>query len=150
MKISLTYISFLLLIPSLLESIHSSVFLVNIPGSPLSLGRLCFILVGLFSLHKIKYLKNNNIFVSLMIILLGMFVGILFSPDLLSDLSKTIAFGLLIFSAAAISFSWRKKSLQYLVNFSMIGMFSYWTIYNIKNVFSGNTILLYSTLFATW
>ena len=149
MKISLTHISILLLIPSILEGIDSTVLLVNIPGSPLSLGRLCFVLVGFISLHKIKYLKNNRIFIALMFIQLGMYVGILFSPDFLADLSKTIAFSLLIFSAAAISFSWRKESLQYLVNFSMIGMFSYWTIYILKNVFSGNTILLYSTLFAT-
>ena len=60
MKISLTHISILLLIPSILEGIDSTVLLVNIPGSPLSLGRLCFVLVGFISLHKLKYLKNNQ------------------------------------------------------------------------------------------
>jgi len=99
------------------------------------------------SLNKIKYLKNNRIFIAFLIIQLGMFIGIAFSPDALSDLSRTIAFSLLLFSAAAISFSWRKEVFQRLFNISMIGMFSYWVIYIVKNVFSGNTLLLYSNLF---
>ena len=147
MKVSLTYITTLLLIPALLEVIDSSVLIVNIPGSPLSFGRLCFILAGFMSLYKIKYLKNNRIFIALIIIQLGLYIGILFSPDILVGLSRTIAFSLLMFSAAALSFSWRKEVFQRLLNFSMIGMFSYWVIYITTNVFSGNTLLLYSQLF---
>jgi hypothetical protein len=149
MKGIFTNISALLLIPAMLEFIDSSVLIVNIPGSPLSLGRLCFVLAGIINLHKIKYLKNNRIFIALMIIQLGMYIGILFSPDMLPDLSKTIAFNLLILSAAALSFFWRKKAFQRLLNLGMIGMFSYWVIYISTNVFSGNTLLLYSQLFKT-
>ena len=138
MKLPSININILLLIPSLLEIIDTSTFLVNIPGIPLSLGRLCFLLVGFINFKKIKYLKNNNIYIAFMLIILGMFLGMFFSPNLPEALSRTIAFSLLIFSAASISFSFRKEAFQYLVNFTMIGMFSYCTIYIVINLFSCN------------
>ena len=149
MKLPSINIIILLLIPGILEAIDSSSFLVDIPGSPLSLGRLCFVLAGIVNLKKIKYLKNNKIFIAFMLITLGMFLGSFFSPNFLKALSRTIAFSLLIFSAGAISFSFRKEALQYLLNFTMIGMFSYWTIYVVKNIFYGNVILFYSDLFGS-
>jgi hypothetical protein len=149
MKLPSININILLLIPSLLEIIDTSTFLVNIPGIPLSLGRLCFLLVGFINFKKIKYLKNNNIYIAFMLIILGMFLGMFFSPNLPEALSRTIAFSLLIFSAASISFSFRKEAFQYLVNFTMIGMFSYCTIYIVINLFSGNVILLYSDLYTS-
>lgn len=149
MKGIFTTFSALLLIPGMLEFIDSSVLIVNIPGIPLSFGRLCFILAGIINLHKIKYLRNNSTFIALLVMQYGMYIGILFSPDMLTDLSKTIAFNILIFSAAALSFLWREKALQRLLNFSMIGMFIYWAIYISTNLFSGNTLLLYSQLFTS-
>ena len=149
MKVTTINIVILLLIPTLLEVIDTSTFLVNIPGSPLSLGRLCFVLAGIVNLKKIKYLKNNKIFIAFMLIILGMFLGSFFSPNFPEALSRTIAISLLIFSAGAISFSFRKEALQYLLNFTMIGMFSYWTIYVVKNIFYGNVILFYSDLFGS-
>lgn len=149
MKLQSLYITVLLLIPSLLECVDASVFLVNIPGSPLSLGRLCFVLAGIISLYKIKYLRKNKIFISLFFIQLGMYTAILFSADAIGDLSKTIAFTLLIFSSAALSFSWGNKLFQRFLNIGMVVMFSYWTIYILTNIVSANTILLYSKLFST-
>lgn len=147
MKIPSINIVILLLIPALLEVIDTSTFLVNIPGSPLSLGRLCFVLAGIVNLKKIKYLKNNRIYRAFILIMLGMLSGLFFSPNFTEAISKTIAFSLLIFSAGSISFYFRKKGLQYLLNFTMIGIFSYWTIYLVTNIFSGNAILVYSDLF---
>lgn len=149
MKLPSININILLLIPSLLEIIDASSFVVNIPGSPLSLGRLCFVLVGIVNLKNTKYLKINKIHIAFILIILGMFLGSFFSPNILEALSRTIAFSLLIFSAGAISFSFRKEALQYLLNFTMIGMFSYWTIYVVTNIFQGNVILLYSDLFVS-
>jgi len=147
MKVTTINIVILLLIPTLLEVIDTSTFLVNIPGSPLSLGRLCFVLAGIVNLKKIKYLKNNRIYIAFMLIILGMLSGLFFSPNLTEAISRTTAFSLFIFSAGSISFSFRKERLQYLLNFTMIGMFSYWTIYVVINLFSGNAILVYSELF---
>ena len=149
MKLSSININILLLIPALLEAIDSSTFLVDVPGSPLSLGILCFVLAGVVNLKKTKYLKNNKIYIAFVLIMLGMFFGMFFSPNLPEALSRTIAFSLLILSAGAISFSFRKEALQYLLNFTMIVMFSYWTFYIVKNIFHGNVILFYSDLFAS-
>ena len=149
MKVTTINIVILLLIPTLLEVIDTSTFLVNIPGSPLSLGRLCFVLAGIVNLKKIKYLKNNRIYIAFMLIILGMLSGLFFSPNLTEAISRTTAFSLFIFSAGSISFSFRKERLQYLLNFTMIGMFSYWTIYVVINLFSGNVILLYSDLYTS-
>jgi hypothetical protein len=149
MKAPSININILLLIPGLLEVIDASSFLVNIPGSPLSLGKLCFVLFGIVNLKKIKYLKENKIYIAFMLIVLGMFLGSFFSPNVPEALSRTIAWSLLIFSAGAISFSFRKEALQYLLNFTMIVMFSYWTIYVVINISYGNMILFYSDLFGS-
>lgn len=149
MKVPSINIIILLLIPALLEVIDASSLLVNIPGSPLSLGRLCFILAGIINLKKIKYLKNNRIYIASMLIILGMFSGLFFSHNIPEAISRTIAFSLLIFSATSISFSCRNEALQYLLNFTMIGMFSYWIIYIVTNIFYGNAILFYSDLFSS-
>ena len=149
MKRSFTYITILFLIPGILEFIDSSVFFIDVPGSPLSFGRLCFVLVGFMSLHKIKYLKKNRIFIALIIIQFGLYIGLLFSSDMLVGLSRTIAFNLLLLSAAALSFCWRKKAFQRLLNLSMIGMFSYWVIYISTNVFSGTNLLSYAQIYKT-
>jgi hypothetical protein len=143
------YITILLLIPAILEFIDPSVLIINIPGSPLTLGRWCFVLAGFVSLSKIKYLKNNRIFIAFIIIQLGLYIGILFSQDILGDLSRTIALNLLLLSAATLSFFWKKKAFQRLLNFTMIVMFIYWVIYISTNVFSGNTLLSYAQLFET-
>ena len=147
MKSSLKNITPYLLIPSILEIIDPSLLLIEIPGSPLSLGRLCFVLAGITGLHRVKYLKNNGIFSAFIFIQLGLYSGAILSTDILGSLSQTFAFTILIFSAAALSFSWRKVAFHRLLDISMLALFSYWTIYILKNIISGNNLLVYSSLF---
>ena len=144
MKSSLKNITPYLLIPSILEIIDPFLLIIEIPGSPLSLGRLCFLLAGITSLHRLKHLNNNGIFSAFIFIQLGLYLGAIISADILGNLSKTFAFTILIFSAAALSFSWRKVAFHRLLDISMLGLFSYWTIYILTNVISGNNILAYS------
>lgn len=148
MKLTSKNINILLLIPSILEAIDSSKMLVTIPGSPLSLGRLCFVLVGIRALSNIKKIKNNGVVFAFILIQLGIYIGAAFSTDVLGNLSKTIAFTMLIFSATTISFYWRDMSFQKLINISMLALFAYWTIYILTNLIYGNKLLVYSNLFS--
>lgn len=148
MKLTSKNINILLLIPCILEAIDSSKLLVVIPGSPLSLGRLCFVLVGIRALNNITKLKNNGVVFAFVLIQLGLFLGAAFSTDVSGNLSKTIAFTSLIFSATTISFYWRDISFQKLINISMLALFSYWATYILTNLISGNKLLVYSSLFS--
>ena len=105
-------------------------------------------MAGITSLHKVKYLKNNGIFSAFIFIQLGLYLGAIVSTDILGSLSKTFAFTILIFSAAALSFSWRKVAFHRLLDISMLVLFSYWTIYILANLISGNNLLAYSSLFS--
>jgi hypothetical protein len=54
MKSSTRILTIAFLIPSFMEVIDSDLLLVSIPGSPLSLGRLSFLLAGLINFTSFK------------------------------------------------------------------------------------------------
>lgn len=131
----------------MLEAIDTSVFLVDIPGSPLSFGRLCFVLAGFICINNIKMLTNNGIFNAFIWILLGLFFGAFVSIEVYPNLTKTIGLALLVISASSISIYWDESSFKRLLNYMMTFMFFYWLTYFILNLFYENVILSYSVLF---
>ena len=138
----------LLLLPGMLEIIDFSTFMIEIPGSPLGLGRLCFIIAGIFSLSNLQKLKLNKLFYAFIILLFGMYIGVLFGSNFNASLSRTIAFSLLLISAMSISYYWKYKVFQQLLSITMFAMFLYWTIYVLVNLFIGDTLLAYSDQFS--
>lgn len=138
----------LFLIPSFLEVFDSDLLIVSIPGSPLSLGRLSFILAAIINLHNFKYvLKVKRIFVSFFIVQLGLFIGALASTNIGNNLSRTIAISLMLNAAFMLAPVWKDRNIQKCLHYFFIATFAYWTIYILKNVVSGNQILAYSELY---
>lgn len=141
-------LTILFLIPSFLEVIDSDLLLVSIPGSPLSLGRLSFLVAGIINLHHFKYvLKSNRIVVSFFLVQLGLFIGALASTNIGINLSRTIAISLMFNAAFVLAPVWKDHNIQKFIHYFFLANFAYWTIYIVGNVVSGNRIVAYSELF---
>lgn len=141
-------LTILFLIPSFLEVIDSDLLLVSIPGSPLSLGRLSFLVAGIINLHHFKYvLKSNRIVVSFFLVQLGLFIGALASTNIGINLSRTIAISLMFNAAFMLAPVWKDHNIQKFIHYFFLANFAYWTIYIVGNVVSGNRIVAYSELF---
>lgn len=141
-------LSILFLIPSFLEVIDTDLLLVSIPGSPLSLGRLSFILAAIINLHNFKYvLKRNRIVVSFFLIQIGLFIGAFASTDIGSNLSRTMALSLMFNAAFILAPVWKDYNIQKFLHYFFLTNFVYWTAYILGNVVTGNRIVAYSELF---
>jgi len=148
MKSSTSILSIVLLIPVFLEVIDSDLLLVSIPGSPLSLGRLCFLAVGFINYSNFRSTFNSNrILGAFLLIQLGLILGAVASNDISINLSRTIAIILMITSSFVLASEWKNPSIQKLLHYFFLVNFIYWTVYIIGNVVSGNRIVAYSELF---
>lgn len=131
-----------------MEVIDSDLLLVSIPGSPLSLGRLSFLLAGLINFTSFKAIINSNrIVIAFLLVQMGLLLGALASDSIGVNLSRTIAMFLMFSSAFILSSIWRDANLQKALHYFFIANFVYWSVYIISNVVSGNRIVAYSELF---
>jgi hypothetical protein len=138
----------LLLIPSLLEAVHGDVFLIAIPGSPLSLGRITFILSGMIALVGGKNLFfKNHIFYAFVLIFAGLFTGAILATDIVDSLSKTIALVLIFIGLCGLSKLWHLKYFQYLLDAFFLLVFVYWTYYVLSHTLEDGKFLPYTVLF---
>jgi len=135
MKIKLSYILIILLLPGLAEAIDSKSFLITIPGFPLSLGRLLFVICGIILFIKDRpQILKNSIFVGFLL----MFSGITLA-SLLFDASdvfiQSLGFFLLFIGAYGNVNLWERKWLHHLVDFFFIILIVYWTIKSLSLTF---------------
>ena len=137
----------LLLLPALAEAINSDAFLITIPGFPLSLGRLLFVICGLMGLKVFgRYSFQTGIFKGLLLVSLGCLVGSFFSDNTLENLSSTIGFILLLFGSCGVAMLFYLPRFRSLTDAFFIILFIYWVFYAIdKTIISGN-FTAYSTL----
>lgn len=148
MKSSTSILTILLLIPVFLEVIDSDLLLVSIPGSPLSLGRLSFLIVGFINYSNFKSsFGSNRILGAFLLIQLGLIFGAVASNDISTNISRTIAMILMINSSFILASVWKNVGIQRLLHFFFLAIFIYWTVYIIGNVVSGNRLVAYSELF---
>jgi hypothetical protein len=150
LKIFRNFLFLLFAFPIILEIINSKTFLVLIPGSPFTLGRLLFILIGILGLVKI--IKNNNSFssmsIALLLIFFGQIIGSFFSENIYLSLSR--AFGNLILTISAIGFgNYTIKDKKFFFDALFIANLSYWIWYLFTNMFLGmGSGLSYGNLFS--
>lgn len=148
MKSFNTILTIFLLFPAFFEVIDSDLLLVNIPGSPLSLGRLSFVIVGFINFSSFNSVLNSNrLLGAFSLILLGLFFGAVASNDIGINLSRTIGISLMVISAFILASKWKVESIQKLLHYFFIANFIYWTAYILGNVVSGNRLVAYSELF---
>lgn len=130
----------LLLLPALAEAINSDAFLITIPGFPLSLGRLLFVLCGLIGFKVFgRYSFKTGIFKGLLLVSLGCLVGSFFSDNTLENLSSTIGFILLLFGSCGVAMLFYLPRFRSLADVFFVILFIYWVVYSIdKTIISGN------------
>ncbi len=137
-----------LLIPTFLESINPKLYLFEIPGSPLSLGRLGLVALGSFAILT-RGVKMSSAFTGFLLIYVGSVIGAFFSDDTLTNLSNAFAQILLLFGGLGLGIllKERHKNLFLVFDIFMAAMFLYWLQYTLtKTVLSGNFVS-YTTLF---
>ena len=137
----------LLLLPALSESIDSDAFTVAIPGFPLSLGAVLFILAGLSGFtNGYKFVLNTPIFVGLFLVYIGFLGGAFFSGNTMENLSRSTATLFILISACGLANMWSKRPARWLLDAFFLAMFLYWVWYVLDNTLLRGTFVSYSTL----
>lgn len=139
MKIKLSYILIILLLPGLAEAIDSKSFLITIPGFPLSLGRLLFVISGLILLVKERpRILKNRIFLGFLLILSGItFASLLFDES--EVFIQSLGFFLLLIGSFGNVNLWERKGLNKIVDLFFIILIVYWTIRSLSLTFGSGS-----------
>lgn len=119
-----------LLIPTIGELTGNRIFFISLPGFPLTLGRVSFIIVGLLGFSNFKNrLVSDRIFRGMGLMLLGGLVGALFSEKIYLSLSRSI--GTLILFIASIGFAghWKYFYFKRFLDVVFGLNFIYWIYY---------------------
>jgi hypothetical protein len=139
----------ILLIPTISESIDATKYLISIPGSPFSLGRLSFILVGFIRLFYIKkeYFASK-IFISFLLIFFGAVIGAFFSNQIELSLSRSIGQLLIFFASIGVASLWRLVFFRKYLDLFFLINYIYWTYYVYELTLSkGFSFVAYGELF---
>ena len=116
-------------------------FLIPIPGSPLSLGRICLVLLGGMEMKYWRVKSGRPQFFYVMFFLvLGTFLGTFFSENFGSDFITFLGFSLLLISAYSASNIFRFPEIRKLIDYFFFISFIYWTFYVLSFVFVGGRI----------
>lgn len=130
-------INVIILIPIFLEFIDSEIFVINLDPLPYSLGRLLFIILGLYSLFKYKFiLFNNKVFQSMLIIYFGYIFASVFSTGSDDDLIRSIGLMILLIGSLGFSKYINSNFIMKYIAFFMFLSWIYWALYIINSVIS--------------
>lgn len=148
-KYSLKEISVvILIIPFLLEATMIPSLLFQIPGSPLSMGRLSLVALGIVGL-SLDYasLKRSRVFWSFIILVIGLLFGSLFSKSIGAELITFTGFGLLILASITSSVTLRGIAVKRLLDVYFIGSYLYWLYFIISFSISGGGLRSYGSYY---
>lgn len=135
-----------LLIPMYLEVLDSELFTFDLPG-PYSLGKICLIALGLYSIVEFFYFRNKA-FIALLIILLGTLIGAFFANDQFDNLSASFGQMLLLFGSLGFAhLLLRNKFIYDSIFWLFLVLLVYWSIYVFQRTFLAGGVTYYS-LFA--
>jgi hypothetical protein len=139
MRLKLSTLLLVLLLPACAEALDSRLFLVSIQGFPLSLGRLFFVISGLTLLFVNRPgILKNKIFIGFALIFTGLLFASLLSGDK-NAIVKSLAFILLFTGSFGIVTLWEKDWGRRYIDVFFIVLFSYWSIKSLgQNVVSGS------------
>jgi hypothetical protein len=147
-KISQYFLLFLLL-PSIAETIAASKFSIPVPGSPFTLGRITFIIVGISGIFNNRiFFFNSNTLKGLLFIILGTMFGGLFSNQIGLSLSRSLGNILLIIGSIGLASLWQLHFFRKFLDLFFILNLSYWAYYVFNlTISNGTTFVAYSQLF---
>jgi hypothetical protein len=136
----------LLLIPILLEATGISIFLISIPGIPLSLGGIGLILFGIIKIVS-QRISFNYSFIGFLLIYVGALLGSLFSENFFENFSAATAQLLFALSCyfVALEMSRGNKIVFQLIEICMVLTYFHWLIYILNYTLYANDIESYSS-----
>lgn len=137
-----------LMIPFLLEATFIPQLTIEIPGSPLSFGRICLILLALATVTlRGKSDKRTNFELIIYLLVFGALVGSLFSNNISKDLVSYIGFALLFISAIRAYPVLRIPVIQKMIKYFFIIGFLYWIYYVWNRVLGGGGFATYGEIY---
>lgn len=138
----------LLLVPFFLECFNGDMFLINLPGSPLTFGDLCMTAFGgmMLLLHGPR---KSTIFNGMVLIYVGGIVGSFFSEDVVTNLSNAMGKIVLIFGVWGLATSFRVyyKRLMDAMDVLMTLSLAYWAYYVLSRTLLSGKFVSYTALF---
>jgi hypothetical protein len=142
MRAKKNYLFLFLIVFVLLEALDRKRFLIAIPGFPLSLGRLCFVVSGVYFLliNKLAIFKSK-LLGGIILIYLGLFISTMMTGR---DLPKIIGVILLVIGSVGNIYLWVKPEIKKLITFFFITLLLYWFFSSMSN--TAFTSLTYSEL----
>lgn len=147
-RIANDFILILLFIPFLLEASNIPLFTFIIPGFPLTIGRLSFVLMAFTVILKKKYsvaLTKFNLVI--LILVIGGFIGSIFAENLIKEIPKffgnALLFMAVIFSAPSI----KSRSLKKVIDYFFILVFLYWGFYIFINTYLNGALQSYGEVY---
>lgn len=127
-----------LLLPLLFEILDQSSFRIGVPGFPLSLGKICFVIFGIIGLNKSSF-SGNKLY--LLLIPLGYFFSALGSEDVLGNISASLGVFMLIIGSVGVIDLLCSVKFDKALFLSCILLFGYWSYYVLELYVSGKLIL---------
>ena len=137
----------IVLIIFLLEATYIPAFLIIIPGSPYTLGRLMLILISFFGLVTAFKKVNQGLFSGVIIIVMSYLIGSLLSDKVGESLFSFVGFGLLFIAGLGLAVYFRKNSFYRLLDNFFVGSFIYWCFYILSRTIVGGSIVTYGRLY---
>lgn len=134
------------MLPSILELVNDN-FSIIVPGSPYTLGRTQFLLVGLYYFRQIKNPFQYKVFTAFFIMLAGTFLGAFFSDSIGANLLRSTSTMLLLIASLGFASALREKTFSTVLDVIMVASFSYWVIYVFNIVFVGGSLSSYTKEF---
>jgi hypothetical protein len=150
MKNNRQYFLIILLLPSIAETIAASRFSISLPGSPFSLGRITFIIVGIVGIvNNRNFFLNSKTLRGLFFIVLGGMLGAFFSNQIGSSISRSIGTMLLLFGSIGIASLWQLNVFRKFLDLFFVLNMCYWVYYVFDlTILNGTTYVAYSQLFS--
>ena len=149
MKKNSQYFLIFLLLPSIAETIAANKFSIPVPGSPFTLGRITFIIVGVSGIFNNRnFYFNSDTLRGLLFITLGSMFGALLSNQVGLSLSRSFGTILLLFGSIGIASLWQLHFFRKFLDLFFILNLSYWAYYVFDlTLLNGTTFVSYSQLF---
>ncbi len=121
---------------------------INIPGFPLTIGRISFILISfLVFISRLKLIKINIIKISIIILLFGAFLGNFYTENWSLNLFSYYGNFLLFLSAMFFYPIFYDTDFKKIFSFFIICGFFYWIIYLFLVIYSDGNIITYGELY---
>lgn len=139
----------ILLIPFLLEASFIPWFTISVPGSPLTLGRLAFVALGIlgFMINNNSLLLRNQFRWVIFLLVGGSLIGTLFSGNVLSDLVSFAGFALLMLSSIWVAPFFKHSKVKDLLSLFFLGAYIYWVTYILGMTLVGGEIVTYGEIY---